>query len=75
MGCWAVNGEHLAETLVVIALHQRELNRRVVELFDVVTTGLGGDDLLNLDDLQGKNWKSKKSAKLRVKLRNFTWIE
>lgn len=52
VGCWTIDGERLAIALVVVSLDQWELDLRVVELFDVVTTGLGGDDLLNLDDLE-----------------------
>ena len=52
VGSWAVDGECLTITLVMVSLYQWELDLRVVELFDVVTTGLGGDNLLDFDDLK-----------------------
>lgn len=55
MCSWTIDWEHLSVSLVVISLHQWELDRRIVELFDVVTTSLGGDDLFNLDDLKPRN--------------------
>lgn len=48
---WAVHGECLAIALMMVSLDQRELNLRVVELFDVITTSLDGGHLLDLDDL------------------------
>lgn len=54
VGGWSVDREHLAIALVVITLHQWELDRRVVELLDVCSTGLLGDDFLDLDDLLDK---------------------
>lgn len=50
--CGAVDGECLAVALVVISLHQWELNLRIVELLDVVTTSLGGGDLFDSDNLK-----------------------
>lgn len=52
MGGRAIDGECLAVALVVVSLDQRELDLRIVELFDVVATRLGSNDLLDFDDLR-----------------------
>lgn len=52
MCCWAINREQLQVAFLLVSLHQREFDRRIVELLDVITTSLGCDDLLNLDDLE-----------------------
>lgn len=54
---WAIHWESLQVSLLGVSLNQRELDLRIVELLDVVTTRLGGDDLLNLDDLKLKGKK------------------
>jgi hypothetical protein len=51
VSCWAVHGECLAITLVVVTLDKWELDLRIMELLDVVTACLGSDDLFDLDDL------------------------
>lgn len=51
MGSWTIDGECLSVALVVVSLHQRELDLRIVELFDVITTRLDSSDLLDSDDL------------------------
>jgi hypothetical protein len=52
VGGWAVKREHLAIALVVVSLHQRESDLRIVELLNVGSAGLAGNDLLDFDDLR-----------------------
>jgi hypothetical protein len=60
---------------VVVTLDKWELDLRIVELFDVVTTSLGSDDLLDLDDLMEGNGKTCKHRQWSVALWFLTWIE
>ena len=52
VGGWAIDRECLTITFVVITLNQWELDRRIMELFDLVTTSLDGGHLLDLDNLK-----------------------
>ncbi|TMW44343.1 hypothetical protein DOY81_010572, partial [Sarcophaga bullata] len=51
VGSWFSVGEQFPVALVVDTLYQGELDLRVVELFDVSTTGLASGNSFNLDDL------------------------
>lgn len=62
MGSWTIDGECLSVALVVISLHQRELDLRIVELFDVVTTRLDCGDLLDSNDLYSERQISVNNA-------------
>lgn len=53
MCCWTIHREQLQVALLLISLDQRELDRRIMELLDVVTTSLDCSDFLNFNDLKG----------------------
>lgn len=68
----AVDGECLAVALVVVSLDQREFDLRIVELFDVVATRLGSNDLLDFDDLRKEAGQRCSTDGTKIFL---TWIE
>lgn len=59
-GLRAAVREQLPVALVVVSLHQRESDLRVVELLDVRTARLGRGDRFHLDDLQNDEGERKK---------------
>lgn len=50
----SIDREHLTISLVVISLHQWELDFGVVELLDVRSAGLLRDDFFDFNDLMDK---------------------
>lgn len=59
MRCWSIDGEELQVALLLVSLHQREFDRRIVELLDVVSACLGSDDLFDFDDLKTDKYAIK----------------
>lgn len=74
MGCWTVDGEGLAIALVVVSLDQWELDFGIVELLDLVTSGLDSGDLFDFDDLRRENVELAMIT-CRFTVAAFTWIE
>lgn len=64
MRCWSIDGEELQVALLLVSLHQREFDRRIVELLDVVTACLGSDDLLDFNDLKTEQFTIKSRRKM-----------